>query len=79
MRVRAIQWIGFKAHNTQEQDFIFVSFKQIFLLLSLKGTANQDDIDVSIVLIDDRLERAKLDQVWVGRMRQRRNGDALVC
>ena len=50
MRVRTAQWIGFEARDTQEEDIIFVSFVQSFLLLGLKGRAYKDDIDVSIML-----------------------------
>lgn len=49
MRVRTAQRIGFKAHDAQEEDVIFVSFVQIFLILGLEGRAYKDDIDVSIV------------------------------
>ena len=38
------------AHDAQEEDIIFVSFVQNFLLLGLKGRAYKDDIDVSIML-----------------------------
>ena len=50
MRVRTAQRIGFEARDTQEEDIIFVSFVQNFLLLGLKGRAYKDDIDVSIML-----------------------------
>lgn len=50
MRVRTAQRIGFEARDTQEEDIIFVSFVQSFLLLGLKGRAYKDDIDVSIML-----------------------------
>mmetsp|Transcript_17399 Transcript_17399/g.29484 ORF Transcript_17399/g.29484 Transcript_17399/m.29484 type:complete len:80 (+) Transcript_17399:2037-2276(+) len=79
MRVRTAQRIGFEARDTQEEDIIFVLFVQSFLLLGLKGRAYKDYIDISIMLIDDRLEWAKLDQVCVGGMHQRRTVDALAC
>ncbi len=82
MRVGTAQWISFTAHNTQEEDVIFVSFVQIFLLLGLEGRAYKDDIDVSIVFAVLQMRESEImpnTEILLVRARKKQNslGDRL--